>query len=243
MDDLRGAFASPRVSPLARAVGAEVGARALLLGRAEISLAAFRLDSASETVWSGDAGTTEAAGASRRQGVELDARYAINDWLSADLDVTLTRARFRDGSEVPLAPRRTWAGGLSGRKDLGPGRARAALRFFGVAERPASDDGVLKASGFTEFDLALGYTLRRFDFALDVENLLNGAFRSAQFATVSRLANDPMTSEPVPPGFSCGPNARLAPVGASGRFGGCEDVAFTPANPLSVRLMASVFLD
>lgn len=242
-NDVRGAFASPKVSPLARAVGAEAGARALLFGRSEVSLAFFQLDSASETVWSGDAGTTEAAGASRRRGVELDARYAINDWLSLDLDITLTRARFRDGAEVPLAPRRTWAGGISARKDVGPGRARAALRFFGVGDRPASEDGALTAAGFTEFDLALGYTLRRLDFGLDVENLFNGAFRSAQFATISRLANDPATSGPVPPGFSCGPHARLAPDGGSGRFSGCEDVAFTPANPLTVRLMASVFLD
>ncbi|HET9929292.1 MAG TPA: TonB-dependent receptor [Polyangiaceae bacterium] len=242
-NDVRGAFASPRVSPLARAVGAELGARTRLFGRAELSMALFQLDSASETVWSGDAGTTEAAGASRRQGVELMARYGLSDWLTADLDVTLTRARFRDGSEVPLAPRQTWAGGLTARRDLGEGRARAALRFFGVGERPASDDGVLSATGFTELDLALGYTLRRFDFALDVENLLNSEFRSAQFATVSRLANDPAVGQAVPPGFSCGRNARLAPSGASGGFGGCEDVHFTPANPLTVRVMATVFLD
>jgi hypothetical protein len=50
----------------------------------------------------------------------------------------------------------------------------------------------------------------------------------------------------VPPGFSCGPG-RLAPApggnAPAGRFYGCEDVDYTPAYPLTVRLMATLYLD
>lgn len=102
------------------------------------------------------------------------------------------------------------------------------------------------APGFTEFDLHLGYRHRRFDVALDIENLFNGAFRSAQFATVSRLRNEPAVGSTVPTGFSCGANARLAPNAdgmADGLFHGCEDVAFTPAYPFTVRLTATLYLD
>jgi hypothetical protein len=83
--------------------------------------------------------------------------------------------------------------------------------------------------------------------AFDVENLLNGAFRSAQFATVSRLRSEPGIGQAVPTGLSCGSQGRLAKnpnTGASdGRFWGCEDLDFTPAYPLTLRVMATLFLD
>jgi len=50
----------------------------------------------------------------------------------------------------------------------------------------------------------------------------------------------------VPAGFSCGSNARLAPAPAgspAGGFYGCEDVNYTPAYPLTLRVMATLFLD
>jgi len=152
-----------------------------------------------------------------------------------------------NGGGLALAPKQTWAGGLSARHELGPGVGRAGLRFYGIGDRPATADGALVAPGFTQVDLHVGYRHRRFDLALDVENLLNGNYRSAQFSTVSRLRTEPAIGTPVPAGFGCGAHARLAtaPDGspAGGRFYGCEDVDFTPAYPLTVRLMATLFLD
>jgi outer membrane receptor protein involved in Fe transport len=106
---------------------------------------------------------------------------------------------------------------------------------------------VIVAPGFTQVDLHLGYRLGRVDLAFDVENLLNGSFRAAQFETVSRLRDEPAVGSNVPQGFSCGSNGRLGPSPnggpANGRFYGCEDVDFTPAYPLTGRILASVFLD
>src|SRR5262249_30286543 len=158
----------------------------------------------SETVWSGDEGTTAVAGATTRQGIEVETRYELTSWLAADLDVTFTKSAFVDNAGgLALAPRRTWSGGLSARPELGPGTVRGGIRFYGIADRPATDDGALVARGFTQFDLHLGYRHRWFDVALDVENLFDQTFRSAQFATVGRLANEPAVGAPVPAGFSC----------------------------------------
>jgi TonB family protein len=250
-NDVRGVFADPPVTPLARAIGEEVGARARLFGRWDLAAALWQLDLASEIVWNGDDGTTVASDPTTRRGVEVETRLEVTPWLAADLDLTFTKSRFStdmaNGGGLALAPKQTWAGGLSARHDLGGGVGRAGLRFYGIGDRPATDDGALVAPGFTQFDLHLGYRRRRFDVALDVENLLNGTFRSAQFATVSRLPNEPAVGAAVPAGFGCGRNARLAPAPdgspAAGRFFGCEDIDYTPAYPLTLRLMATLFLD
>jgi hypothetical protein len=119
------------------------------------------------------------------------------------------------------------------------------VRFYGLSDRPASDDGFLVATGFTQFDAHLGYRTDYFDVAFDVENLLNGSFRAAQFATTSRQNDEPLPGQPIPDGFSCGGGARLAsgPTGDDGTFYGCEDVNFTAAYPLTLRLTGTVYID
>jgi TonB family protein len=250
-NDVRGAFATPAVTPLARAKGAEVGARARLFDRWDLAGALWRLDLASETVWNGDEGTTAASGPTTREGVELETRFEVTPWLAADAALTFTRSRFTavadNGGGLALAPKQTWAGGVQGRHALGGGVARGGLRFYGIGDRPATDDGALTAPGFTQLDVHLGWRRRWFDVAFDVENLLDGDYRAAQFATVSRLRTEPAVGAPVPAGFSCGSNARLAPgpggAPANGLFFGCEDISYTPAYPLTVRLMATLYLD
>jgi outer membrane receptor protein involved in Fe transport len=250
-NDVRGVFAQPAVTPLARATGEEVGARARLYERWDLAAALWQLDLASETIWNGDDGTTAVSDPTRRRGIELETRYDVTPWLAADLELTFTRSQFttdrENGGGLALAPKSTWAGGLAGRHALGPGQLRGGLRFYGIGDRPATDDGALVAPGFTQFDLHLGYRHRWFDVSFDVENLLDGDYRAAQFATVSRLRTEPAIGAPVPAGFSCGSSGRLAPAPdgslASGRFYGCEDINYTPAYPLTVRLMATLYLD
>jgi TonB family protein len=250
-NDVRGAFAQPSVTPLTRAKGEEIGTRARLWGRWDLAAALWQLDLDNETVWDGDNGTTAVSGATTRRGVEFETRYQLTSWLTADLDLTYTHSQFskdnENGGGLALAPKTTWAGGLSARHALWMGMARAGLRFFGIGDRPATDDGALVAPGFTEVDLHLGYRHRWFDVAFDVENLFDQAFRSAQFATTSRLSNEPAKGTPVPAGTSCGSSGRLAPNPsggpANGIFYGCQDVDYTPAYPLTLRLFVTLFLD
>ncbi|MEO8453354.1 MAG: TonB family protein [Gemmatimonadota bacterium] len=250
-NDVRGVFAEPGVTPLARATGEEVGARARLFEKWDVAAALWQLDLGSETVWSGDEGTTGVSDSTNRRGVELETRYEVTPWLAADLELTFTKSHFttdmENGGGLALAPKQTWAGGLSGRHAVGSGAVRGGLRFYGIGDRPATDDGALVAPGFTQFDLHLGYRRRWFDVSFDIENLLNADFRSAQFSTVSRLRTEPAVGAPAPDGFRCGASGRLAPAPngspVNGRFFGCEDVNYTPAYPFSVRLMATLYLD
>jgi hypothetical protein len=255
-NDVRGVFTTPSVTPLTRAVGEELGGRARLFDKLDLATAFWLLDLDSETVWNGDEGTTVPSDPTRRYGVELEGRYEIVPWLAADAALTFTHSQFStdkaNGGGLALAPKQTWSGGLSARHEMGPGMGRAGLRFYGIGDRPASDDGAIVAPGFTQFDLHVGYRTRRWDLALDVENLFNESFRSAEFDTISRLRNDPPLGTPVsqlPSGFSCGANGRIVdtagrPVTSSTvRFGGCEGVDFTPAYPFTARLMATLYLD
>jgi len=248
-NDVRGAFASPAVTPITRAVGEEVGARGRFGDRWDVAAALWRLTLDSETTWDGDNGTTSVGDPTERYGVELETRFELTKWLSADGDVTFSHSQFstdrENGGGLALAPKQTWSGGVSARHALGPGVARGGLRFYGIGDRPASDDGVIVAPGFTQIDLHLGYRHRRFDVAVDVLNLLNGDFRAAQFDTISRLRTDPAIGTPpsrLPPGFSCGSNGRMV-TAANGGFGGCEGVDFTPAFPFTARVLATLFID
>jgi hypothetical protein len=256
-NDVRGVFTTPSVTPLTRAIGEEVGARTRLFEKVDFATAFWLLDLDSETVWNGDDGTTAVSDPTRRYGVELEGRYEIFPWLAADGAVTFTHSQFstdrENGGGLALAPKQTWSGGVSARHDLGPGVARAGLRFYGIGDRPASDDGAIVAPGFTQFDLHVGYRTRRWDVALDIENLFNGTFRSAQFDTISRLRTDPAIGTIVPTGF-CGSNGRVAntpggyqapsgPAPGMVPFYGCEGVDYTPAYPFTARLMATLYLD
>ncbi len=248
-NDVRGVFTTPSVTPLTRAIGEEVGARTRFFDKIDFAATGWLLDLDNETTWDGDDGTTAVGPATRRYGLELEGRYAFTPWLAADGAVTFTHSQFstdrENGGGLALAPKQTWSGGVSARYALGPGVARAGLRFYGIGDRPASDDGVIVAPGFTQVDLHAGYRMRRWDVALDIENLLDGDYRSAQFDTVSRLRTDPAVGTPLTqvPANLCGTNGRLVVDPKSGGFGGCEGIDFTPAYPFTLRLMATLYLD
>jgi len=231
------------VTPLTRAIGYEAGARARLFRRWDLAAAAWGLDLSSETVWLGDEGTTESSDATKRYGGELETRFEITEWLAADLDLTATKSAFvlnrGNGDSVALAPRFTWAGGISARHPTNG--LRGGFRFYGVGDRPATEDEFITAEGFTVFDLHLGYRLRRFDVGLDIENLLNSKYKAAQFATTSRMRYEPATNAPSS-GSVCS-NGSRAITSPDGNFGGCEDNHFTPGYPLTIRLMTTFYLD
>ncbi len=221
-------------TPLTRARGYEVGARLTLPDRLEVSAAAFLLDLDSEIVWIGDAGTTEPRGATRRVGVEANARVSPLEWLTLDLDLTWTNSVFVDNpgnaDAVALAPTfmldagvivRHRATGLSGR-----------LGLLYIADRPATEDGFLEAQGFYRMDMSVGWETERFALALTVQNLTNAKWRQAQFATVSRLASETDAR-------SCPAGTR--PVDEGGAFAGCEDLNFTPGWPFHLMATGTVF--
>jgi outer membrane receptor protein involved in Fe transport len=107
-NDVRGVFAEPSVTPLARAIGAEAGARARLFQRWDLAVAFWQLQLATETVWEGDAGTTSVSGATHRSGVEIETRYEFTPWLAAAIRATATAWRWHPSRRGPAGfPRAT----------------------------------------------------------------------------------------------------------------------------------------
>ncbi|MCA9533801.1 MAG: TonB-dependent receptor [Myxococcales bacterium] len=234
-NDARGVVrATDPATPLTEARGYELGARLTLLERLELSAAAFLLDLDSEIVWIGDAGTTEPRGATRRVGVEANARLEALPWLTLDVDLTWTDSVFVDNpgnaDAVALAPTFMLDAGVLLRHRQTGVSGRVGLLY--VADRPATEDGFLHAQGFYRIDASVRWETERFALGLTVQNLTNARWRQAQFATVSRLAGETDAS-------SCPAGTRA--VSEGGAFAGCEDVNFTPGWPFHLMATGAVF--
>ena len=96
IDPATGDPAEP-VPGLVPANGFELGLRTEAIPGLQSSLSLWQLETDSELVFVGDAGTTEAGRPARRRGVELGNRYMPVPWLIVDADFAWTRARFTDG--------------------------------------------------------------------------------------------------------------------------------------------------
>ena len=195
-DVIYGASAASLMVP---ATGYETGVAVKPVKRLRLTADAFLLDLDSELVWNGDTGTTSPAGRTRRYGVELSGRYRFSSWLFADIDATFTHARFRDASAgedlVPLAPSRTFSAGLGAKHGLGGGwTASGEVRMRSIDDRPATQDGSLIAQGFTIMDVTASARWKDVEVGLDVQNLLDSAWRQSSFAYTSRL---PWEAAPV----------------------------------------------
>ncbi len=177
---------------LPRALGYELGARQTWDG-GTLALSAWGLDLTSELVWSGDGGTTEPSGRSRRVGVDLEGRVRLLPWLWADADVNLSRGRLRDeprdADRIPLAPTLTSAGGLSTTEIGGLG---AGLRWRHIAERAATQDNSVRARGYMLVETFSTIRVRSSTIRLAVDNVFNVRWNEAQFATTSRLRGESM---------------------------------------------------
>jgi outer membrane receptor protein involved in Fe transport len=188
-NDARAAVASHGNGALARALGGEIGARVKPTARARVSADAWYLHLSSEQVWSGDAGGTEASDPTRRFGLDLEGSIDATDWLSLDANVTWAHATLvanqGNGGALALAPRWMGSGGVS----IHHKRGFVSVRTRGIGDRPGNDDGSLTAEGYMIFDVMAGTKLgKSVDLNLTVNNVLNTAWREAQFAEESRVS-------------------------------------------------------
>jgi TonB dependent receptor/Carboxypeptidase regulatory-like domain/TonB-dependent Receptor Plug Domain len=181
-----------RVTPLARARGAEVGLRTVLIPHVQTTVTLWRLDLDSELIFVGDAGTTEAGRPSRRYGVEWSAYAKPRSWLTLDLDVSFSSSRFRDdpaGDRIPGALASVVSSGVSvdGRWPL-----MGSLRWRYFGERPLTEDGSVRSRRTSLFNLDLGYRISRVaQLKLDVFNLFNAETSDIDYFYTSRLPGEP----------------------------------------------------
>src|SRR5688572_17534302 len=157
-----------------------------------LKTAIWHLYSQQEFIYVGDAGVVEPGGKTRRIGVDLSARYQLNKWLFADMDINLTKARAigqaKGEDHIPLAPSFTSIGGLTAKAKNG---LSGSLRYRLIDERPANENNSVKAEGYFLLDAVLSYRIKRFGLTISAENLLNRDWREAQFDTGSRLMHEP----------------------------------------------------
>ncbi|HEV8365356.1 MAG TPA: TonB-dependent receptor [Gemmatimonadaceae bacterium] len=202
-NDARAVVRAPSAGEsLPRALGYEIGARRRWDG-GTLAAALWGLDLTSELVWSGDAGTTESSGRSRRTGVDLEGRVRLASWLWGDADVNLARGRLRDepqgADRIPLAPTITTAGGLRTTEARG---IAAGIRWRHIGARAANADNSVRAHRSALLETVSTLRWRGSTIRLAVDNVLNVRWNEAQFATTSRLRGEaaPVTELHYTPG-------------------------------------------
>jgi outer membrane receptor protein involved in Fe transport len=179
-------------TPLVRAVGKEAGVR--LSGLApglQTSFALWELDLASELVFVGDAGTTQAGRPSHRNGFELANYYVPAPGWIVDADIAFSRGRFTDGGAagpyIPGAIDRTASLGISGESGKWSGGLR--LRYFG--SRALTEDDSRRSPSSTLVNAKLGYAITK-DLKLNVEvlNLFNRQVSDIDYYYESQLPGE-----------------------------------------------------
>jgi outer membrane receptor protein involved in Fe transport len=194
--------ATSTAASLPRALGYELGLRRTWDG-GTATAALWGLDLTSELVWSGDAGTTESSGRSRRTGLDVEGRVRLLSWLSADADVNLARGRLVDeppgANRIPLAPTITTTGGLTTMERRG---VTMGLRWRHIGGRAANEDNSVRARGSMVVETFSAVRVRAATIRLAVDNVFNVRWNEAQFATTSRLRGEatPVTELHYTPG-------------------------------------------
>jgi len=249
---------------LAQALGTELGTRTRQLERLDLAASLWLLDLDSELVFSGDGGNVDAdvdeitgnfipGPASRRWGLDFEARYQITDWLFVDYDLGWADPRFREdvcddddppncGRDIPLAPTLIQNGGLTADFTHGPlAGFAAALRFRNLGSRPATESGSFTAQGYTLLDMLLRYRWRNVEASLAFLNIADTDWRQSQFVEntcVNQIADLDYASS----GSQAQPCQAMGQRPALDSFSdGIEGLTFTPGSPFNVRGGIQVF--
>jgi hypothetical protein len=200
-----------KVPALVKSKGAEFGVRTELVPGLQSSLSLWRLALASELVFTGDAGTTDASRASLRHGIEWSNRYVPRRWLIVDLDLSASHAQFTDpdpaGNAIPGAIDKVASFGVT-LNELGPWSLTGHLRYFGP--RPLVEDYSQRSQSSINVALRAAYRVDpKLRLHFDVHNLFNRRASDIDYFYASRLRGEP------------------APV---------DDLHFHPAEPRSLRV-------
>ncbi len=182
---------APPVDALVRQWGTEVGVRTQLLDRVTSSVSLWHLESESELLYVGDAGTNEAGPATERYGIEWATYWNPCDWLQFDSELAVSEARFRNEpvdrfveNAVPIA----LSAGVSVGRATGPyGSLRA--RYF--SSRPLVADESVMSRDSLVFNLRTGYRREQWDVYVEALNLFDTRANDIEYHYESRLPGEP----------------------------------------------------
>jgi len=174
--------------PLVKATGYEVGVRSEAIAGLQSSIALWTLKSDSELVYVGDAGTTEASGASKRRGVEWNNRWVPARWFLLDADFAWTHARFDNGDRIPNAIDRV-ASVAATLREVGPWSASLQLRYLGPGA--LTEDHSVRSSSSVLTNLRVSRKLGpSAELTLDVFNLFDRKVNDIQYFYASQLPGE-----------------------------------------------------
>lgn len=163
-----------------------------------LNIALWHLLLEQEFVYVGDAGIVEPSGKSKRFGVELGVRYQIKDWLYTYGDINYTYARSANdmGGEdyIPLAPDLTSSAGITFKLN---NRITGGMNNRFIKDRPANEDNSIIAEGYVITDFNINYSWQNWSIGVIIENLFDTRWNETQFATTSRLFNEPNPVEEI----------------------------------------------
>lgn len=202
---------------LVKTRGAEVGVRTRLIPGLDSSLSLFVLDSASEILFVGDAGDTEASRPSRRYGIEWTNHYQPTSWLAFDGDIAVTHARFRGdnsdqaaayaelagypaaqignapGNYIPGAPNMVASAGVRIGERTG---WFGALRYRYFGPRPLTEDGAFVSPATGVLNGQVGYRFENgWRVQLDAYNLTDSKSDQITYAYGSLLRSDALFAQ------------------------------------------------
>jgi outer membrane receptor protein involved in Fe transport len=213
-NDTRVIMSQQRKQVLPAANGVDAGLVIKPAPRLIVNAALWYLYLQQEFVYVGDEGIVEPGGRTARKGIDVGLRYQLGGYLFIQADATYTHARALDELKgenfIPLAPKFTATCNVSLHKSLG---WNGSANFRWLGNRPANADASITAAGYAIMDLNVGYNWPKFQAGVVIQNLLNTRWKETQFATNSRLQNEP------------------APV---------EEIHFTPGTPFNARLVLAV---
>jgi outer membrane cobalamin receptor len=214
-NDTRVVVANKGEEILPAAYGADLGIILKPNSNLLLNIAAYYLHLNQEFVYVGDDGNIEPSGKTRRTGIDIIARYQFTKNLFANANINFTKPQSIDepkGADyIPLAPRVTSTGGLFYKKKEG---INGGLTYRYIKDRPANEDNSIIAKGYFLLDGSINYSRPKYEVGLAMENILNTEWNEAQFATESRLKNEP------------------API---------TELNFTPGIPFFIRAKIAVF--
>jgi hypothetical protein len=177
-------------TPIVRTLGAEVGLRTSVVPGLQSSVSFWGIDSESELVYVPEAGFTEASRPGRRYGVEWLNFWRPRSWLTLDMDVSFSDARFTIdpdglGRHIPDAIAGVYTVGVAVQDRAGwSGSVRG--RYLGP--RSLTEDGSIKSNSSFVVNAQVGKTIgRQWQVVCEAFNLANRRYDDITYYYATRL--------------------------------------------------------
>lgn len=190
-NDARGVLAKSDPTPaLVRGSVYEFGAR-IERGPVVLTVDHWWTRSAGELIYSGDAGTVEPAGASRRRGWETTLFVRPTRWLAIDAIYATNHARFVDAPGADRIPNALESAGSLGVAVQADGW-QGALRVRYIGPRPLTEDNSVRGPATTMVNVQLSKAFGPVAFEIKLLNLFDTRRADADYYYASRLPGEPL---------------------------------------------------